>query len=195
MTERGGATPPARGPDAKGGPRAVSYARAALLLAAIAALGVYLLQLAPAPVGGAQPASGALAAPTTTTLAPTSPTSTTPATSTTSTTQAQGAPTTSVKVLVANASQTNGVATTYSNQLSSDGWGTLTPVTALTGTSTSSVYYGSGDQAYAQTVATELGVTSPLRAIGVTTPVTGASAAQVVVVIGDDLAAKASPGG
>lgn len=193
MTARGPGRPAARGTGAADAPRGASFPKAALLIAAGAALGVYLLQLAPAHLGGAPPASGAQTPPATS--PPTTSTPATGATTTTSTTQAQGAPTGSVKVLVANASQTNGVATYYTDQLGSHGWGTLTPLTALTAETTSSVYYAPGDEPYAATVASELGVSSPLQPISATTPVTGATAAQVVVVVGNDLAATAHPAG
>jgi hypothetical protein len=92
---------------------------------------------------------------------------------------------------VANGSHTNGAAGYYTGKLAADGWGTLTAVSALTAFSTSSVWYGSGQKSSADAVATELGVpTSAVQPIGPDTPAPGATAADVVVVVGDDLAAK-----
>ncbi len=102
-----------------------------------------------------------------------------------------------VKVLVANASQTNGVAAYYSGKLAADGWGTLTPTTATTAESSSAIYYASGQRADALTIAAALGVPSsavqPLASSVV--PVVGATQAAVVVVAGNDLAAKVPPAG
>jgi hypothetical protein len=65
-------------------------------------------------------------------------------------------------------------------------------VTALTAEQTSSVYYAPGEQAAAQAIAARLGIlASAVQPLGVTTPVGGTTGADVVVVIGDDLAAKA----
>jgi hypothetical protein len=198
---KGPGGPPGQGggpPDRHAG--GISYPKAVLLLLLAVALGVYLLQFrAPAPVRGnaATRTSSSTTGGTTTGSSTTTTTTSGASSSTTTTTAAGGAtPTKTVHVLVANASQTNGVAAFYANKLSAAGWGTLAPVTALTALSTSSVYYASGDQKDAASIATSLGLaSSSVSAIGATTPVRSSTGAQVVVVVGDDLAAKATPAG
>lgn len=176
----------ARGPDHpsnRGGHQsAISYPKALAVLLVGMALGGYLLQL-----GGGHTTPPAAAGP------PPSSSTTTTTTSTTAPSSKSSKPAASrtVTILVANGSQTNGVAGFYTGKLAAAGWGTLTAVSALTAFATSSVWYASGQQSSADAVATELGVpTSAVQPVGPTTPVPGATAADVVVVIGDDLAAK-----
>lgn len=159
------------------------------MLAVAVGLGAYLITLG----AGRHPAASATTPATTTTTAPprTTPKST-PTTTTTTTTAAAGAqPSTSVKVLVANASQTNGIATYYSGKLAAAGWGTLTPVTATTALATSSVFYATGEQRAARAVAAVLGIpSSAVQPFGPVVPVANTAGADVVVVAGDDLASK-----
>jgi hypothetical protein len=179
-----------RGPEPSGrGGHAPTWSplRAIAVLAVAVGLGAYLIDLG----AGRHPAASGTSTTTTTTTAPrTGPKSTT----TTTTTLASGVqPSNAVKVLVANASQTNGVAAYYSGKLAAAGWGTLTPVTATTTFPTSSVYYATGDQqAAARAIAAALGISSSaVEPLGPTVPVSSAAGADVVVVVGDDLAAKA----
>lgn len=163
-------------PDGRGG---LSYPKAIAILVVAVVLGVYLLSL-----GGRGPVTATGASSSTSTTAPPG--------STTSTTAAAGAKASAaVKVLVANASHTNGVAGYYTSKVAAAGWGTLTPLTANTAESTSSVYYAAGQQANATAVATLLGVpASAVQPLGATVPVSGTTGAAVVVVVGSDLAAQ-----
>lgn len=183
MTARGPGRPPRGGGPVEHGSLALGKGLAVVVVAV--AIGVYLVQL-----GGGKPT-----APTAATTPTTTTTTTAPSTSTTTTTapaSAAGAPSAAVKVLVANASQTTGVAGYYSKVLVSDGWGALTPTNALTVESTSSVYYEPGQQASAGEIASELGLSSTsVGAVSATTPVDVTQSADVVVVVGLDLAAKA----
>jgi len=124
------------------------------------------------PVGGS----------TTTTTGPPTSTSTTTARS-------------QVKVLVANGSTTNGVAAGYATLLQRAGWSVLAPVTAKPpARATSVVYYATNKRTEADDVALSLGV--PLSAVlplSPATPVSNVSGADVVLVVGADLAAKTPP--
>ena len=95
----------------------------------------------------------------------------------------------SVTVVVANASSVSGVAAHYSNQLAAFHWNMQTPTNATGHVATSTVYYASGQQQAAASIAVELGL-KPTQVLPFTTavPVTGVSGDDVVVVIGADLA-------
>lgn len=177
--------PSSHGPAGPHGPQGpFSYSKALAIVAVAVILGVYLLSL-----GNGHPAPAPSATTTTSTTSPSSSTSTTGAP--TSTTLAQATPSKSVLVLVANASHTTGIAGYYTTQLSKDGWGTLTPVTALTVETSSTVYFATGQQAAAQTVATDLHLpSSAVKALGASIPVSSTTGADVVVVAGTDLAGK-----
>jgi preprotein translocase subunit SecG len=99
-------------------------------------------------------------------------------------------PHSSVTVVVANATETNGLAGHYSTVLTSQGWAVQTPVDAATTEATSSVYYAAGQQESAAAIATALGL-KPTVVLPLTTavPVTGVSGDDVVVVAGSDLVA------
>ena len=138
-------------------------------------------------------AGGAAAGATTTTT-------TKPATTTTahSSHGHQGATTTtttvphgSVSVLVANATSTNGLAAKTSATIGAGGWAMQTPVDANTTEATSAVYYAAGQQQAAATIATTIGV-APTAVLPLTsaTPVTYPPNTDVVVVVGQDIAAK-----
>ena len=182
------------GPD---GPPGWSPLKALVVVVVAVALGVYLVDL-----GGGHhaPASAATSGTTPSTTpkghTPTTPPTTAPPTTSTTTTAPSGLqPNRTVKVLVANASQTNGVAGYYSSKLAGLGWGTLTPMTASTAESTSSVYYATGMQQDALAVAASIGVASSgVRPLGGVVPVLGSTNADVVVVAGNDLAAKMPAG-
>lgn len=109
-------------------------------------------------------------------------------TTTTSTTVPHG----SVSVVVANATNTNGLAAHYSNVIGAGGWKMGTPIDASTTESTSAVYYAAGQQAAANAIASAIGV-KPAQVLPLTTatPVNGVTGTDVVVVIGSDLASAA----
>ena len=207
-TARGAQPQPPRG----GGPEsppAWSLGKAIGVAVVAVALGAYLVALGGGPHSPASAASHAAS-----TSAPAKPTTSQPTTSqpTTSQPPTTKPPTTSstpsgasstarpsgtVKVLVANASQTNGVAAYYSGKLAAAGWGTLTPTTATTAEASSAIYYATGQQQDALAIAAALGIPSssvhPLASSIV--PVLSATLADVVVVAGNDLAAKVPPAG
>lgn len=169
--------------------------KALAVLVVALALGVYLVDIGgphtPASASSRTSSSGSHSGSHTPSGTPGTTTPTTqPATTTTSPGGAH--PSSTVKVLVANASQTNGIAAYYSSKLSAAGWGTLVPVTAAASETSSTIYYATGDQADALAIAATLGVASSAveaMAAGVV-PVNTTGNAQVVVLAGDDLAAK-----
>ncbi len=134
-------------------------------------------------------AAGGAAASTTTTTA--AATTTTKAghkekkSSTTTTT----APPSATTVAVANATSVNGLAAHYSTVIGAGGWTMKTPIDASTTEATSAVYYETGQQEQAASIATAIGV-KPAQVLPLTTatPVTGVTGVDVVVVIGSDLA-------
>ncbi len=207
-TARGAQPQPPRG----GGPEsppAWSLGKAIGVVVVAVALGAYLVALGGGPHSPASAAShaastSASAKPSTsqptTSQPPTSqPTTSQPPTtsSTPSGASSTARPSGTVKVLVANASQTNGVAAYYSGKLAAAGWGTLTPTTATTAEASSAIYYATGQQQDALAIAAALGIPSssvhPLASSIV--PVLSATLADVVVVAGNDLAAKVPPAG
>lgn len=131
---------------------------------------------------------------TTTTTAPPSTTTTAKsghrgATSTTTTT----VPPSSVSVVVANGTSTTGLAAHYSTTIGAGGWSMKTPTNASTSEATSAVYYAAGMQQPAASIATAIGVKpAQVLPISSSTPVSGVSGIDVVVVIGQDLVAAAS---
>jgi hypothetical protein len=94
-----------------------------------------------------------------------------------------------VSVVVANATNTNGLAAHYSTVIGAGGWKMGTPIDASTTQATSTVYYAAGQQAAAQSIASTIGV-KPTQVQPLTTaaPVAGVTGTDVVVVIGQDLA-------
>jgi hypothetical protein len=136
-------------------------------------------------VGTRHPVSGDAATTATTTTPTTTATGghkTAPTTTTTT------VPHSSVTVVVANATETNGLAAQKSTLISAQGWAVQAPVDAATTETTSTVYYAAGQQAAAASIAATLGLkptaVAPLTAA---VPVTGASGVDVVVVVGSDL--------
>jgi hypothetical protein len=123
-----------------------------------------------------------------------------PASSTTTTVKTKPPPTTttttvphsSVSVVVANATQTNGLAAHFTAVLAAQGWAMQTATDAATTETTSTVYYATGQQASAATIATTLGLKpTAVQPFTTAVPVTGASGVDVVVVVGSDLASQA----
>ena len=96
-----------------------------------------------------------------------------------------------VSVVVANATSTNGLAGHYTTVLQGGGWNMQPAANATASEATSAVYYAAGHQAAAQEVAAAIGV-KPQQVLPLTTatPVTGATGVDVVVVIGQDLASS-----
>jgi hypothetical protein len=97
----------------------------------------------------------------------------------------------SVSVVVANATNTNGLAAHFSTVIGAGGWKMGTPIDASTTEATSTVYYAAGQQAAAQSIANTIGV-KPTQVQPLTTaaPVNGVTGTDVVVVVGQDLAAS-----
>jgi hypothetical protein len=131
--------------------------------------------------------------------AATPPATTTPTTAATGghktapTTTTTTVPHSSVTVVVANATETNGLGAHFSSVLTAQGWAVQAPVDAATTEAASSVYYAAGQQAAATSIATTLGL-KPAVVLPLTTavPVAGVSGDDVVVVVGSDLVPAAS---
>jgi hypothetical protein len=151
--------------------------RALLVLVAFVAITVLVLsEIHPA----ATKVASASTASTTTTTRPTHPTTTTTTT-----------PPNKVPVAVANASGVTGAAAKISTQLATGGWDMLAPENATKDVTTSSVYFVAGFQPEAEIIATSLHL--PASAVAPYTtavPISSIGTAEVVVVIGPDLADK-----
>lgn len=123
-------------------------------------------------------------------------------TTTTTTTPSHPASTTTtvppnkVPVLVANASGVAGAAAAVSNQLQPGGWNLLPPVNATARLPTSHIYYVAGFLAQANAIAGQLHL--PVSAVSPSTtadPITTIGTAEVLVVVGPDLATQTHPVG
>jgi hypothetical protein len=112
-------------------------------------------------------------------------TSTTIATTTTTVNKA------SFTVLVANASGTQGAAGRLSEKMQTDGFTMAQPVTATAKSDTTKVYYLSGYEAAAASVASYLAVGAP-EPMPEPKPVADLGQAQVLVVEGRDIASSAA---
>jgi hypothetical protein len=98
-----------------------------------------------------------------------------------------------VPVLVANASGITGAATAISAQLQTAGWDVLPPVNASTQVTHSNVYYVAGQQKAAEAVATSLKLpASAVVPYTTSAPVSSIGTAEVLVVVGPDLADKSA---
>ena len=162
-------------PPGGGGDR-VSIGKALVLLVVAVVVGVVLLQ-----VGSRGPAGLTASAPSTptTTKAPGTTTTTAPVDKAT------------VKVLVANASTTNNAAGFFSQKVSGSGWQTLPAVDATSKVATSTVYYATGQQAAAESIASALGLkSSAVQPLTTSVPVQGTTGVDVVVVVGADLSGQ-----
>ena len=142
---------------------------------------------------------GAVSAPTSTTSAPAPSTTTTTAgsshRSTTTTTSAGTHPPSTVKVIVANGTSTPGVAGKLKSKLQAAGYNVLAPQNTTTPARASSVYYAAGYQADGQAVAVDSGLSaSASQPMSGSVPVANGSSAQIVVVIGPDMATSLSGG-
>lgn len=102
-------------------------------------------------------------------------------------------PPANVSVVVANGSGVTGAASAFTTRLSTAGWTTAPPINATMQVSTSHVYYAAGQQAAAAQVASELGMPSSAVAPYTTSaPVSSIGNADVVVVLGPDVATPSS---
>lgn len=158
-------------------------ARGVFLVAAAVALGVGILSSIGKSAAAPGSAPTAVVSSTTTTAAP--------AHSTTTTTQALATHSpSSVKVLVANGTNVSGVAGKLKTRLAAGGYDLLAPTNTTSSARASAVYYQTGYQGDAQAVAAAAGLgASTLQAMTAQLPVANSSGAQVIVVIGPDLAA------
>ncbi|MGO8863138.1 MAG: LytR C-terminal domain-containing protein [Acidimicrobiales bacterium] len=175
--DRGGSS---GGPGGHRAPSGIAPVRALVVLVIFVVAAVALVD-----VGTRPPVSGEAAT--------TSTTSTTVAHKAPPTTTTTTVPRSAVSVVVANATETNGLAEHYSVILGAQGWAMKTPVDASTTVATSAVYYAAGQQESAASIATTLGI-KPAEVLPLTAavPVAGATGTDVVVVIGSDLAAQAA---
>ena len=125
---------------------------------------------------------------TTTTVAPAPSTTTT--TTTTTTTAAPAHTPAQVTVLVANGTSTTGAATKLTKSIGRGGYKTLTAVDANNrSTTTTAVYYAAGYQRDADTLAAVIGApASAVQAMPLPLPVSSLQSANVLVVLGSDLA-------
>jgi hypothetical protein len=115
---------------------------------------------------------------------------TTPAGQPTSTTTTTTPPS-KVPVVVANGSNVSGAAGSISTQLQAAGWQILPAENATSNVSASVVYYVAGLQPSAAAIAKLLGVpTSGVQPLTSAAPVGAVGTAQVVVVVGPDVASK-----
>ncbi len=153
-------------------------ARGVLVVIVAALLGVLILKnidsSASVDTGGSTSTTTAAAA-----------TTTTIATTTTTVNKA------SFTVLVANASGTQGAAGRLTEKMQTDGFTVAQPVTATTKVDTTAVYYLSGYEAAANSVASYLAVGAP-QPMPEPKPVADLGQAQVLVVEGRDIASSAS---
>ena len=108
-----------------------------------------------------------------------------------STTSTTTPPPASVGVLVANGSNVAGAATKVATELKANGWNTLTAVDTTASVASSTVYYAPGYMASATSIATSLAVpTSAVQPLSTSVPVATVTGADVLVVVGPDIAGK-----
>lgn len=167
-------------------------------------VGILLLSVATRPAPGGAPAATTVPTATpgsTTSMPSTSSTTTAGSTSTTrATTTTKPTPTTTTtapnpatKLLVANGTSTPNAATFFTTKLQKAGWNTLPPADTTTPVSASTVYYASGKQSAATSLAASLGLkTSAVQPLTTSVPVSGTTGADLVLVLGPDLASQAS---
>jgi hypothetical protein len=186
----------------------ISVPRAAIVLVAFVVAVAVLVAVGTRPTVSSPASSAQTTVPpassTTSSVPGGSTTSTTAAAATTTTTTRAGhhhggATTTStvahgtVSVVVANATNTTGLAAHFTTVLGGSGWNMKTPIDATTTESTSAVYYAAGMQPAASEIATSIGVKpAQVQPLTTSTPVSGVTGTDVVVVIGQDLAAATS---
>jgi hypothetical protein len=162
--------------------------RAAILLI----LFIIAAALALRQVNTPTPASSATAATTTTVTArPGTPTTTSHSGGHATTTTTTTTPPSQVPVLVANGSNVTGAAGSISTELQAAGWQILPAENATSNVTSSVVYYVAGLQPSAAAIAKLLGVpTSGVQPLTSAAPVGAVGTAEVVVVVGPDVASK-----
>ncbi len=112
-----------------------------------------------------------------------------------STTTSTTVPPASIHVLVANATTVNGVAGSTTQFLASKGFGTLTATNALLKVTASEIFTVGGATADTQAVAAALSLpASSIEPAAAAAPVASTTGANVVVIVGPDLAARFAPG-
>jgi hypothetical protein len=180
----GSGTPPGQSPVPSDHPHA---GRGLVLVIVAVVVGVLLLPSATrAPL-----AASANTSSTSTTLAPggTGGHGHTPTTTTTTVALA------TIHVLVANATETNGVAGSVTNFLASKGFGTLTAVNALVKVTSSEIFTVGGATADTSVVASALDLPAvSIEPAASAAPVSSTTGANVVVIVGPDLATRFAPG-
>ena len=165
------------GPPASSGGRGGGYpvARAVIVLAGFVITTVLVLGVIHPSTSTSGTAAGSSA--TTTTQPPHATTTTTTA------------PPSHVPVLVANASGVTGAAGVVTTELQTAGWTVLPPVNASARVMTSNVYYVAGQQKAAESLATSLHLpASAVVPYTTSAPVSSISTAELLVVVGPDLA-------
>ena len=132
---------------------------------------------------------------------PTTPASSAaPGAAATTTTTTHPVPTTTtippsrVPVLVANGSGVAGAAAAVRNELQPGGWDLLPPANATARVPSSTVYYVAGYEPQAKSIAASLQLpASAVAPYTTSAPISSIGAAQVLVVVGPDVAARAAP--
>ncbi len=179
---------PPRSAPTQGTPRSPSPTIAVVVAVIAAALGFFILKQV-SDDGGS---SGGATSPTDAATETTVPAST----ATTAATTVEKA---SFQVVVANASGVGGAAGKLTTDLQARGYKTLKATNVAAGTpqaATTTVYYTTGSQAAADAVLAELGLAGPAQPIpatGFVVPEADRAGANVVIVLGKDLAGKALP--
>jgi hypothetical protein len=113
----------------------------------------------------------------------------------TSTSTSTTVPPASIHVLVANATTTNGVAGAVTRYLASKGFATLTATNALLKVTASQIYTVGGATADAGSVAGALSLpATSIEPAAAAAPVATTAGANVVVIVGPDLATRFAPG-
>jgi len=111
------------------------------------------------------------------------------------TTTTTSLPPASIHVLVANATTTNGVAGAVTAYLATKGFATLTATNALLKVTASEIYAVGGATADVAPVAAALNLpSSSVEPTAASAPVASSTGANVVVVVGPDLASRFHPG-
>ena len=101
----------------------------------------------------------------------------------------------SIHVLVANATETNGVAGAVTQFLASKGFATLTAVNALVKVTASEIFTVGGATADTSVVASALNLpATSIEPAAQGAPVSSTTGANVVVIVGPDLATRFAPG-
>jgi len=178
---------PPRSAPTQNAPRSPSPTVAVVVAVIAAALGFFILKQV-----SDDSSSGSPPSPTDQVAATTVPAST-------ATTTAPTVDKASFQVVVANASGVGGAAGKMTTDLQARGYKTLKATNVAAGTpqaATTTVYYTTGSEAAADAVLAELGLAGPAQPIpatGFVVPAADRAGANVVIVLGKDLAGKALP--